>query len=151
MDILRIKKAHLPSPPAVNSRKRKERKVVSAAAIHDTDSANVVVPETGSSTGVGTLNHADVGETEKSNDEEVAGSEGDWSLDTFCININTSLGMYSIAQKHLSNESTDQRVGDGIDTSLLTGSFFLRMYFSAYPRFRNHLEMCPQLPLIFYL
>ena len=64
MDILRIKKAHLPSPPAVNSRKRKERRVVSAAAINDM-TAGVVVPEAGSSTGVGTLNHVNVGETEK--------------------------------------------------------------------------------------
>lgn len=79
MDILRIKKAHLPSPPAVNLRKRKERKVTSAAAIHDTDSgiAGVVVPEAGSSTGVGTLNHTNVREMEKSNDGEVTGSEGD--------------------------------------------------------------------------
>ena len=79
MDILRIKKAHLPSPPAVNSRKRKERKVVSPAAIHDTDSstAGVTVPEAGSSTGVGTLNHTNVGETERGNDEEATGSEGD--------------------------------------------------------------------------
>ena len=78
MDILRIKKAHLPSPPAVNSRKRRERKVVSPAAIHDTDSgtAGVIVPDAGSSTGVGTLNHANVGETERGNDEEVTGPEG---------------------------------------------------------------------------
>jgi hypothetical protein len=82
MDILRIKKAHLPSPPAVNSRKRREireRKVVSPAAIHDTDSGTVgvTVPEAGSSTGVGTLNHVNVGETEGGNDEEATGSEGD--------------------------------------------------------------------------
>ena len=78
MDILRIKKAHLPSPPAVNSRKRKERKVVSLEAIHDTDSgtAGVTVPDAGSSTGVGTLNHANVGETERGNDEEVTVPEG---------------------------------------------------------------------------
>lgn len=78
MDILRIKKAHLPSPPAVSLRKKKERKVVSQEAIHDTDSgtAGVTVPEAGSSTGVGTLNHANVGETERGNDE-VTGSEGD--------------------------------------------------------------------------
>ena len=80
MDILRIKKAHLPSPPAVNSRKKKEKKVVvSQEPIHDTDSgtAGVTIPEAGSSTGVGTLNHANVGETERGNDEEVTGSEGD--------------------------------------------------------------------------
>ena len=78
MDILRIKKAHLPSPPAVNARKRKD-KVVSQEAIQDTDSgtAGVTVPEAGSSTGVGTLNHTNVGETEMANDEEVTGSEGD--------------------------------------------------------------------------
>jgi hypothetical protein len=66
MDILRIKKAHLPSPPAVSSRKRKERKVVSAEAIPDNDGgmAGVTIPEAGSSTGVRTLNNADVGETE---------------------------------------------------------------------------------------
>jgi hypothetical protein len=77
MDILRIKKAHLPSPPDVNSRKRRERKVVSQKAIHDADSgtAGVTVPEAGSSTGVGTLNHANIGETERGNDKE--GSEDD--------------------------------------------------------------------------
>ena len=77
MDILRIKKAHLPSPPAVNSRKRRERKVVSQEAIHDVDSgtAGVTVPEAGSSTGIGTLNHASVGVTERGDDEE--GSEDD--------------------------------------------------------------------------
>lgn len=79
MDILRIKKAHLPSPPAVNPRKKKERKIVSQEAIHDTDSGTVgaTVPEAGSSTGVGTLNHANVGETERGNDEEVTCSDGD--------------------------------------------------------------------------
>lgn len=66
MDILRIKKAHLPSPPAASPRKRKERKVTSAAAIHDNDGgmAGVTISEAGSSTGVGTLNNANVGETE---------------------------------------------------------------------------------------
>jgi hypothetical protein len=80
MDILRIKKAHLPSPPAVNNlRKKRDRKVVSQEAIHDTDSgtAGVTVPEAGSSTGVGTLNHANVGESGRDNNEEVTGSEGD--------------------------------------------------------------------------
>lgn len=79
MDILRIKKAHLPSPPAVNPRKRRERKGVGQEAIHDTDSgtAGVTAPEAGSSTGVGTLNHVNVGETERGSDEEVTGSEGD--------------------------------------------------------------------------
>jgi len=79
MDILRIKKAHLPSPPAVSARKRKERKVVSAEAIHDNDgcTADLTVPEAGSSTGAGTLNHANVGETEKGDDGEVTGSEVD--------------------------------------------------------------------------
>ena len=78
MDILRIKKAHLPSPPAVNLRKKRDRKVVSQEAIHDTDSgtAGVAVPEAGSSTGVGTLNHANI-ESGRGNNEEVTGSEGD--------------------------------------------------------------------------
>lgn len=82
MDILRIKKAHLPSPPAVrpavSTRKRKERKVTSAAAIHDNDggTAGVTVPEAGSSTGMGTLNNANVEESEK-NDGDVTGSDGD--------------------------------------------------------------------------
>lgn len=77
MDILRIKKAHLPSPPALSPRKRRDRKIVSQEAIHDTDSgtAGVTVPEAGSSTGVGTLNHANVRETERGHDEE--GSEDD--------------------------------------------------------------------------
>jgi hypothetical protein len=72
MDILRIKKAHLPSPPAVNLRKRRERKVVSQEAIHDADSgtAGVTVPEAGSSTGIGTLNHANVGVTERGDGSE---------------------------------------------------------------------------------
>jgi hypothetical protein len=79
MDILRIKKAHLPTPPAVNIRKKRDRKVVSQEAIHDTDSitTGVTVPEAGSSSGVGTLNHANVGETGRGNNEEVTGSEGD--------------------------------------------------------------------------
>ena len=79
MDILRIKKAHLPSPPAVNNiRKKRDRKVVSQEAIHDTDSgtAGVTVPEAGPSTGVGTLNHSNVGGTERGNNE-VTGSEDD--------------------------------------------------------------------------
>lgn len=79
MDILRIKKAHLPSPPAVSARKRKERKVTSAEAIQDNDgcAAGVTIPEAGSSTGAGTLNHVNVGETEKGDDGEVTGSEVD--------------------------------------------------------------------------
>jgi len=80
MDILRIKKAHLPSPPAANNmRKKRDRKVVSQEAIHDTDSitTGVTVPEAGSSTGVGTLNHANVGEAGRANREELSGSEGD--------------------------------------------------------------------------
>jgi hypothetical protein len=77
MDILRIKKAHLPSPPVASTRKRKERKVTSAAAIHDNDggTAGVAIPEAGSSTGVGTMNHANVAATEKGDDGEVTGSE----------------------------------------------------------------------------
>ena len=80
MDILRIKKAHLPSPPVGNNiRKKRDRKVVSQEAIHDTDSGTtgVTVPEAGSSTGVGTLNHANVGETGRDNNEEVTGSDGE--------------------------------------------------------------------------
>lgn len=79
MDILRIKKAHLPSPPATSARKRKERKVTSAAAIHDNDgcTAGVTMPEAGSSTGVGTLNHVNVAATEKGDDEDVTGSGDD--------------------------------------------------------------------------
>jgi len=77
MDILRIKKAHLPSPPAVSTRKRKERKVTSAEAVHDNDSGMASVPEAGPSTGVGTLNHANVAGTEKGDDGEVTGSDDD--------------------------------------------------------------------------
>ncbi|PPQ77681.1 hypothetical protein CVT25_011116 [Psilocybe cyanescens] len=51
MDILRVKKAHLPTPPPPSSRKRKERKVTSAPAINEPDAS---VPEAGSSTGPGT-------------------------------------------------------------------------------------------------
>lgn len=50
MDILRVKKAQLPAPPVPSAaKKRKERKVTSAAAIEDQD-----VPEAGSSHGPGT-------------------------------------------------------------------------------------------------
>ncbi|KAF9534704.1 hypothetical protein CPB83DRAFT_866090 [Crepidotus variabilis] len=58
MEILRLKKAHLPTvaPPA--TKKRKERKVTSAAAVTEFDSrdSNAATPEAGSSTGVGTFN-----------------------------------------------------------------------------------------------
>lgn len=37
MDILRIKKSVFPGPPAANSKKRKERKVTSAAAVNEPD------------------------------------------------------------------------------------------------------------------
>lgn len=40
MDILRVKKAHLPLPPSQSTKKRKERKVTSAAAIPDADVMN---------------------------------------------------------------------------------------------------------------
>lgn len=40
MDILRVKKAHLPLPPSQSTKKRKERKVTSAAAIPDADTMN---------------------------------------------------------------------------------------------------------------
>lgn len=50
MDILRIKKANPPSFPALNSRKRKERKVTSAAAISESGDATSGQPEPGSTT-----------------------------------------------------------------------------------------------------
>lgn len=55
MDILRVKKAQLPVAPSPAGRKRKERKVVSAAAITETDLQRDVTIEAGSSTGPGTF------------------------------------------------------------------------------------------------
>jgi len=50
MDILRIKKSVYPAPPATNSKKRKERKVTSAAAVTEPDSRESnETPEAGSS------------------------------------------------------------------------------------------------------
>lgn len=49
MDILRIKKSVFPGPPTANSKKRKERKVTSAAAVKEPDS-NETTPEAGPST-----------------------------------------------------------------------------------------------------
>lgn len=59
MDILRIKKAHLPAPTPPNIKKRKERKVTSAAAVNEPDSrdSNSTTPEAGSSSGPGTLSY----------------------------------------------------------------------------------------------
>lgn len=55
MDILRVKKAQLPAAPLPMGRKRKERKVVSAAAITETDSQRDPTAEAGSSTSTDTL------------------------------------------------------------------------------------------------
>jgi Myb-like DNA-binding protein REB1 len=55
MDILRVKKAQLPAAPLHIGRKRKERKVVSAAAITESDSQRDPPAEAGPSTGPGTL------------------------------------------------------------------------------------------------
>lgn len=58
MDILRVKKAHIPLLPPVNSRRRKERKVTSAAAITDSDlqrDVAAVQGEAGPSSGPGTF------------------------------------------------------------------------------------------------
>ncbi|KAH9482558.1 DNA-binding protein REB1 [Psilocybe cubensis] len=52
MDILRVKKAHLPAPPPPSTRKRKERKVTSAPAVNEPDTN---LPDAGSSTGPGTV------------------------------------------------------------------------------------------------
>lgn len=52
MDILRIKKSVFPGPPAPNPKKRKERKVTSAAAVNESDlrDSNEATPEAGPST-----------------------------------------------------------------------------------------------------
>jgi len=52
MDILRIKKAHLPLPSAPSVKKRKERKVTSAVAVNEPDSrdSNQTTPDVGPST-----------------------------------------------------------------------------------------------------
>jgi hypothetical protein len=61
MDILRVKKAQMPPAPAVSTRKRKERKVTSAAAIADSDlqrdTMSTIHAGAGSSTGPGTISH----------------------------------------------------------------------------------------------
>jgi hypothetical protein len=61
MDILRVKKAQVPPTSAVSTRKRKERKVTSAAAIADSDlqrdAVSIIQAEAGSSTGPGTVDY----------------------------------------------------------------------------------------------
>ncbi|KAF8076560.1 nucleolar protein [Lyophyllum atratum] len=54
MDILRLKKAHMPMPPPVVTKKRKERKVTSAASVVEDGPISAPAPA-GSSTGRGTL------------------------------------------------------------------------------------------------
>lgn len=56
MDILRIKKAHLPSPPVQTAKKRKERKITSAPAVNESNFGENRddTREAGSSTGPGT-------------------------------------------------------------------------------------------------
>jgi len=56
MDILRIKKAHLPSPPVQTPKKRKERKITSAPAVNESSLGENRddTKEAGSSTGPGT-------------------------------------------------------------------------------------------------
>jgi hypothetical protein len=54
MDILRHKKAQLPIPPIMST---KRRKITSTAMIADSDAADAL-PEAGSSTGPGTLMQA---------------------------------------------------------------------------------------------
>ena len=65
MDILRHKKAQLPVPPITSTKKRK---ITSTATIADSDSADVLMPEAGSSTGLGTLTQSLAGQ------EDVEGS-----------------------------------------------------------------------------
>lgn len=66
MEILRVKKAQLPTPPIVSIRKRKERRVTSAAAIIESEGAGP--PEAGPSTGPGTKAASTV-DTEDEEDE----------------------------------------------------------------------------------
>jgi hypothetical protein len=68
MDILRVKKAHLPAVVPPVGRKKKERKVISAAAITESDSQRDVTAEAGPSTGPGTV--GDPATATISNDEE---------------------------------------------------------------------------------
>lgn len=70
MDILRVKKAQLPTPPIVSTKKRKDRKITSAAAITECDG---VPPEAGSSTGPGTI---------EASAETVPDSDADESTDS---------------------------------------------------------------------
>jgi hypothetical protein len=53
MDILRIKKAQLPSPPPQAPKKRKEKKITSAPAVSESNLGEAS-REAGSSTGPGT-------------------------------------------------------------------------------------------------
>ncbi|KAF9057950.1 hypothetical protein BJ165DRAFT_1334881 [Panaeolus papilionaceus] len=58
MDILRVKKAVLPPLPATSLKKKKERKVTSAEAVHEPDSRDNNDAAAGPSTGPGTLSGA---------------------------------------------------------------------------------------------
>jgi len=69
MDILRVKKAQLPVAPPPSGRKRKGRKVVSAAAVTENDSQRDATTEVGSSTGPGNLGTTTSADQDSDEDE----------------------------------------------------------------------------------
>lgn len=79
MDILRVKKAHLPALPPVSTRKRKERKVTSAPAVNEPDAS---VPEAGSSTGPGTSEGNKGSSSKDTNASQSASESGSSSADS---------------------------------------------------------------------
>lgn len=76
MDILRVKKAHLPLPPSQSTKKRKERKVTSAAAIPDADVMN-----SADTTRAGSENAAATGGSQPDSESE-SESESSSSVDS---------------------------------------------------------------------
>lgn len=75
MDILRVRKAQLPVAPSITPRKRRERKVTSAADIAE-DPATVVRAEAGPSNGPGTITNAGIsGAVSQDNDEDSSDSD----------------------------------------------------------------------------
>ncbi|CAA7260050.1 unnamed protein product [Cyclocybe aegerita] len=71
MDILRIKKAHLPPPPPPPSTRKRERKVTSAPSVNEPDSrdSHATTPEAGPSNGPGTASEESVVERQLQEDD----------------------------------------------------------------------------------
>lgn len=69
MDILRVKKAQLPAPPPTIPRKRKERKVMSAAAVMEDPTVGMGA-EAGTSTGPGTAGNTGTSNLDSGSDAD---------------------------------------------------------------------------------